>query len=401
MAWHLGSLLLVISISSSVGLLLPIIARKAFEASAWQTLLVTAAPVVLLALSIFWGDVLRRTSLPRYLALYWAIAVLPLSGIAMADSFWGFATCHLIAACGSAAWPAVNGEVLKHLYPDRSRGRVYGAITTGTVLGAAAGSFFLGRWLQSDGQAFRTFMPMAAVLQGLGVTSLVLLLKTSGVLGVRAHNRAHDGRTLAQRVIEPLTHTREVLAGDRVFARYEAAFMTYGAAWMICEALRPMLLTDHLKLNYGAIGTSGFMVFQLAVASCTFLAGSILDKLGPARLCVLTFGLYPLYPIALALAENEQHLLLASIAYGVCTAGVNAGWMLGPVTLAPSPDKVPQYVAIHATMVGLRGTVFQFFGVWLYQLTGTFTASFAVAALCFAWASYQMWALHRIMSLKK
>jgi hypothetical protein len=73
--------------------------------------------------------------------------------------------------------------------------------------------------------------------------------------------------------------------------------------------------------------------------------------------------------------------------------------MLGPVALAPSPDKVPQYVAIHATFVGIRGKIFQGLGVLLYSLTHGFTLPFLLAAAAFAWSAVQMWRLDRFMRL--
>jgi len=395
---HFVALVLAISTNSAIAFQLPIIARKAFGAGDWGTMLITAAPAVLLILSIFWGDLLKRVSIPRYLACYWACALLPLGVIALAQDFWLFALAFVIASCGGAAWPAVNGEVLKAIYPDRLRGRLYGAIVTCTTLATALGSYGLGHWLSLDPQAFRWFIPLATACQAMGLGLLTLLLWRSGVLGRRTHDSVRDARSIVQRVVEPLTHTAQVLKGDRIFARYEAAFMTYGAAWMICEALKPSLLVDKLNLSYNQIGFSAFMTFQLCVAAMTFPAGALMDRLGPARLCTLAFGLYALYPLALMLAADEHGLMIASAIYGACSAMVNAGWMLGPVSLAPSPEKVPQYVAIHASMVGLRGTIFQFLGVALYKLTGSFHVSFIVAAVAFAWGSYQMWRLHKIIS---
>jgi MFS family permease len=396
-AAHLGALVLTISTASSVSFQLPIIARKAFGANDWQTLLITSAPAVLLILSIFWGDLLGRMSLGRYLLTYWLCALVPLAGIALAGSFWLFAVCFLVAAAGGAAWPAVQGEIMKNLYPDRMRGRIYGLIVTFTTLAAAGGSLLLGHWLKADADAFRTFLPIATVVQGVGLTCMVLILRLTGVHAARGHDASKDTRSIVRRVVEPLTHTRQVLREDVVFARYQGAFMTYGAAWMICEALKPVLMTDRLHLDYAQIGTNAFMAFQLAVVACTFIAGMLMDRLGPTRLCVLAFGLYPLYPIMLMLAQNSQHLMLASVIYGVCSAGVNAGWLLGPVALAPTPAKVPQYVAIHASMVGLRGTVFQFAGMAIYKVSGSFAVSFSLAAIGFAWASWQMWQLHKLM----
>jgi hypothetical protein len=75
--------------------------------------------------------------------------------------------------------------------------------------------------------------------------------------------------------------------------------------------------------------------------------------------------------------------------------------MLGPVSLAPTPDKVPQYVAIHATFVGIRGKIFQGLGVLIYTLTHSFVLPFLLAAAAFGWSAFQMWQLNRIMMRSK
>jgi hypothetical protein len=72
--------------------------------------------------------------------------------------------------------------------------------------------------------------------------------------------------------------------------------------------------------------------------------------------------------------------------------------MLGPVALAPTPAKVPQYVAIHATFVGIRGKIFQGLGVLIYSMTHSFVIPFVLAAMAFAWSAVQMWQLNRMMN---
>jgi hypothetical protein len=88
---------------------------------------------------------------------------------------------------------------------------------------------------------------------------------------------------------------------------------------------------------------------------------------------------------------------MVSFIYGLSHAGTSVGWMLGPVSLAPEPRKVPQYVAIHATFVGIRGKIFQGLGVLVYSLTHSFVLPFLLAAGAFAWSAVQMWQLNRLV----
>jgi MFS family permease len=170
--------------------------------------------------------------------------------------------------------------------------------------------------------------------------------------------------------------------------------MTYGVGWMIAYALLPILVTTGLGLNYDKISESTIFAYLLAMVVMIIPAGLLMDKLGAARSTGLSFAMLTVYPIGLLMARDSTDLLFASIAYGIAHAGANVGWMLGPVSLAPTPEKVPQYVAIHATLVGVRGKLFQLAGIGLYKLSGNFTLPLLIAAAAYAWSAVQMWQLH-------
>lgn len=378
---------------SATVFILPVIARKHFQAERWQVLIITMAPLVLATSSIFWGALLRRTSIRRYLLTYWAIAGVPLIGLAFVQSYWPLAILYIISSLGSAAWAAVNGELLNRLYPEGRRGRAYAYLSIGITAGGAALGLLVGKLLEHNPESFRWYIPALIILQLLGVLLLGLLAAPIERLRTRATERWSLRTSL-----EPISHMREVLASDRVFLRYEAAFMTYGVGWMICWALLPLLVTDKLALDYDQIARSTHVATLVATLVMTMPFGLLSDRIGPIRTSALAFAFYALYPLMLIWASDTFELSVASIVFGICSAGASVGWLMGPVTLAPSADKVPQYVAIHATLVGLRGSIFQGLGVGLYALTGSFTPALIIAAIGFAWASQQMLALHRLIA---
>jgi MFS family permease len=173
--------------------------------------------------------------------------------------------------------------------------------------------------------------------------------------------------------------------------------MTYGVGWMICYALLPILVTDGLHLSYESIAESTHVAYWLAIVVMLLPAGLLMDRIGAVRCTGLSFLALTLYPIGLMLSADARQLLITSIVYGIAHSGAQVGWMLGPVALAPSPQKVGQYVAIHSTLVGIRGKVFQFVGVGLYALTHSFHIPLALAAAAFLWSAIQMWQLHKRM----
>jgi MFS family permease len=245
--------------------------------------------------------------------------------------------------------------------------------------------------------AFRAIYPAIALLQLLGCGVFIFLAKKSGHTHRRVVNHAADERSTFRRVAEPIGHMKEILKGDPIFARYEGAFMTYGVGWMICAALVPTLATTKLGLDYETIAESTHVAYLLAVTAMILPAGHLMDRIGAVRTTGLSFLFLTLYPIGLILAGGPNMLLAASVVYGLAHSGTSMGWMLGPVSLAPNPDKVPQYVAIHATLVGIRGKIFQFLGVVLYKLTGSFEAPLILAAAAFLWGAFQMFQLNKRM----
>jgi MFS family permease len=397
---HLTGAILVQSTFSGSAFILPIIAQKQFGASSWQTMLVTVAPLVLMVGSIFWSDFLKHTTLARYLMVYWAVALLPLAGLAFAQNYATLLTLHIVSAVGQGAWSPVAGELLRLLYPDKTRGRVFGVLSATMQLAGAGVSFCVGRWLNADAESFRWYMPAIAGVQLVGIVTILILAAASGINAMRPRHRRVGASHLA-RLIEPLLHTREILKSDRVFYKYEAAFMTYGVGWMICYALVPLMAEHKLHLTYREYTDATQVTYLLAMVLFYVPAGLLLDRFGPTRASGVAFALLATYPILLIFSTDPRTLSVASAIYGTAAAGVSVGWMLGPVSLAPTPAKVAQYVSIHATLVGLRGIVFQGLGVLMYELTGSFVLPLAIAAAAFAWGSVQMYQLHVLQAAAK
>jgi MFS family permease len=404
---------LIQATQTAVIFILSVLARKQFAASNTEILIIQAAPTVMFVLSIFWNDLFQRRAPAAYLRLYWLIACLPLSLAAFAQptggsgplaslGVWMLIIPHLISSVGASGHLPVAGELLKKLYPDKTRGRVYAIVFGSAMAFGALACFGVGEWLVVDPDAFRIYMPIAALLQLAGVAVFWRLSQLPQVKAA-ALQRFSDGAERRQnlsdesrlrRTLDPILHMGSVLKADPTFARYEGAYMTYGIGWMIAYALLPLIVTDKLKLPYDQVAQSTQVPYQIAIVLMLVPAGMLMDRLGAIRSTGLSFAMLALYPVGLILAADSSQLAAVSVWYGIAHAGASVGWMLGPVALAPTPAKVPQYVAIHATLVGLRGAIFQGLGVLLYALTGGFVIPLTIAAIAYIWSSVQMLKLH-------
>lgn len=390
---HIAGVALVQSTQYAVNAMLPVIAIKHFEAGPNLTVLITAAPVTLFALSIFWNAVFARSALGRFWLAYWLIACLPLGSAGFAGQFWQFAAATVASSVGIAGFHPAAGELLKRLYPDEVRGAVYGRMQCVVLVTSGVLAYGLGTCLQHNELSFRWFLPAAAACQCLGVFVLWRLAHATGIEAQRYRSTTKQG--MLRTALEPLSHMGEVLRTDSRFKLYEVAFMTYGVGWMICTALVPTLASVKLRLDYREISLAASLAYLVTVGVFMIPAGRLLDRLGPARATALAFLGLTIYPVGLLLAWDKSSLFVVTALYGIAHAGVSAGWMLGPVAFAPTSDKVPQYVAIHATLVGVRGSIFQGVGVLLYSMTGSFAPPMAMAAASFLLAAWQMRGLER------
>lgn len=390
---HILGAALVASTWTAVIFILPVIAKKQFNAGKTEILILTASPLVLSVVSVFWSHIYNRLSTPRYLALFWLITCAPAVAMGFAHSALGLIIPLLIMGLGNPAWPPLNGDYFKRLYPNASIGKLYGVVAFGSGIIGATAALGMGEVLSTNPESFRLVLPGAAVLQLLGVLVMLFLWKSTHQTRALAPKRPGSIKQL----IEPVTHMTSVLKADPIFARYEGAYMTYGIGWMICWALVPLFVTEKLDLQYDQISRSVYAIYTFALVCAMLPAGRLMDKLGAVRSTGLSFLLLAVHPLGLMLVQGEHSLFVVSLLYGIAHAGANVGWLLGPVSLAPSPDKVPAYVAIHATLVGIRGALFQLLGVGLYKLTGSFIPAFAIAAAAYIWSAIQMWQLDKRM----
>src|SRR5207253_1836849 len=134
-------------------------------------------------------------------------------------------------------------------------------------------------------------------------------------------------------------------------------------------------------------------LFQLTSIAMLAPVGRIADRIGSMWLAAASFAWLTIFPIGLMFASTALWLGIFQVIYALGMVGVLITWTLGPVTLAAHPADAPAYLAIHGTLVGVRGGVAQGLGMALYSWTGRFEIPLLIAAAGFFWASVRMRAL--------
>ena len=78
--------------------------------------------------------------------------------------------------------------------------------------------------------------------------------------------------------------------------------MIYGMAFMMLSPVVPLYFTEQLELSYEQISAARVLIASLGVAGLGPLMGRLMDATGPVRLCILSFAVLGIYPLALAAA---------------------------------------------------------------------------------------------------
>jgi MFS family permease len=372
----------------AVQVVLPFLARQRFGATNWQTTVLTAAVPVTQFFSIFWNHLYARLDRRPYLAIVAVLSCVPVGLLGRAENIWEvmglFALAALGGASGTAAMSPLIADLLRSCYGADVRGRALGIISTAQFGAAMCAGQIMGTWLDRDADAYRRFFPLLALLMAAGLGLFALVCRTPAMAG-RRPEAPPRGSWWA-----PIRHMAEILRSDRRFAGYEAAFMAYGVGWMICTALVPALATDRLRLNYSQFAQATIVAYQVTNIVMQAAMGRLADRVGPMHLAAGSFLWLTMFPVGLIFAGSGWTLGALNVWYAMGMVGVQLTWTLGPVALAPDAGRAAQYLAIHGTMVGIRGVVAQGLGMALYSLTGDFTIPLLLAAGGFLWASWRM-----------
>lgn len=381
-----------LSVQWAVVPMIPFLLREYFQAEEWHVTVSTSAIPVMLFLSILWNELYRRMSAGAYLWMLWVIAIAPLAGVALCHQPLTVLVFVVISALGFGAMTPLTGDILRNCYPPAVRGRVFSLLQVLSRLVIMVLAYLIGVWLEFDEQAFRAYLPMSVLLVGLG---MLLLHRIARERLFDERNRAHITQPLRASLSRAYHNMVAVFKADRDFRRYELAFFIYGTGWMICHALVPFLARDELGLNYEEFARSTTLVFELTLLVMILPAGQLMDRLGPIRTPGMAFGLLALYPLGLIAAGGIGGLAAATVVFAMGISCVHLAWTVGPVTLARNADQAPYYLAIHATMVGVRAIIGQGPAVALYNYTGRIWIPFAIASILFAIGSVLMLRLAR------
>ena len=340
-----------------------LILRRELGATPLQLAVMSSAGGACLLLSLLWARAFHgRPPLP-YLVWPGFVARGVFLLVPFVSSAWSFVG--LVIArdfFGAAAAPA-QAAVVERVYPRAHRGRALGMIRmAGAVLGIglalAAGQLF-------ERVGYRWIFVGAALL------------------GMAASLRQ---RRLA--VPEPETVGGEPPAGlrgawltvrdDHAFRRLLVASFLFGFGCWVQTPAHPLLLVDVLGVSAAQVG-----VFA-AVAAIATLAGSaywgwLVDRRSSLEALRVMYLVGTATPLIYYVAWSPWVLVASSVTDSLLAVGLELVWMMAVIDVA-GPHRTAQYVAIGATLAGVRGVVGPLVGGLVIHVFGVH-AVYLVAAI--------------------
>jgi predicted MFS family arabinose efflux permease len=346
-----------------------LILRRELGATPLQLAVMSSAGGACLLLSLVWARVLHgHHPLPCVVWLgFVARGVFLL--VPFVSSAWSFVG--LVVArdfFGAAAAPA-QAAVMERVYPRAQRGRALGVTrmagaVVGIGLALAAGQLF-------ESVGYRWLFVIAALL-GMAASLHQRRLAVPPLESNGAEAPAGLGGAWV------------AVRDDHAFRRLLIASFLFGAGCWIQTPAHPLLLVDVLRVSASQVG-----VFA-AVAAVATLVGSaywgwLVDRRSSLEALRVMYVIGAVTPLIYYVAWSPWVLVASSITDSLLAIGLELVWLMAVIDVA-GPQRTAQYVAIGATLAGVRGVVGPLAGGLLIHAFGVHAVYLVASILTFAGA---------------
>lgn len=368
--------LLAVALGAVEGGITGVIVKNAFAGAVDATLLnyavaiVAGAPAIAHVLSWVWAGLAQGRDKIRFLVRIQALCCACLLLIAVAPiNHPGLALMILGAVSARFFWSGVTtvrSTVWRANYPREILATMSGKLVRVAAMVMAGTGFVIGLAMDWHGEAFRWIYPVLSLVGISGAWSYrrLRMRQQKRLLAAERGNRQREGT-----LINP-ARLFSLLRDDDAFRRYMTLMLMLGGGNLMLMAPLIIILNEHMmfsQMQQMAITTSiPLLVMPLAIP----LWARMLDtrhvihyraKQSWAATAMIT-------TILIAVTTGTAWLLwIAAVLYGIAQSGGMLGWNLGHHDFAP-PERAAEYMSVHMTLTGLRGTLMPIVGVSLYQL---------------------------------
>jgi len=346
-----------------------LILRRELGATPLQLAVMSSAGGGCLLLALLWAKACHgRPPLP-YLVWPAFLARGVFLLVPFVSSAWSFVGLVIARDFFGAAVAPAHAAVVERVYPRAQRGRALGLVRmAGAVLGIglalAAGQLF-------DQIGYRWIFVAAALL---GMAACLRLRRLA------VPEPEIDGVEGPAGLREAWLTVRE----DHAFRRLLVASFLFGFGCWIQTPAQPLLLVDVLGVSASQVGVFG------SVAAVATLAGSaywgwLVDRKSSLEALRVMYLVGATTPLIYYIAWSPWVLVASAVTDSVVAVGLELVWMMAVIDVA-GPQRTTQYVAIGATLAGVRGVAGPLVGGLVIHSFGIHAVYLVAAILTFSGA---------------
>jgi MFS family permease len=391
------------------------------------TVLVAAFPVGVF-FGPLWAGFGRRVGM-KQLVLWMAVwANLPLFFLISVTESWPFTLLVSASQVLNSGMRMGQSSLYHELYPRAVRGRVLGILTFWTFVTMVPAILVTGWLLDKSREFYQVLYPLAGLcgligcvfyrqlqLPGEREREAAVLPPAPGFAGEGSKGTLTPGPSPAEpgegRKTTPtaggadaipsavareeesppdappaggLARVAHILANDRAFLLFQAAFFCSGSAFFISTHVVLILVQETFRFSAFWLALWMSVVPQLLLAVSAPLWGPVLDRVGIVRCRLLLSMVMTVYLTCyfLGIVCSLRWLVYAgSILLGVTNGGGQLTWSLASSHFAPRAEDVPHYNGIHFVLNGVRGLVMPWVGsvLWVFLGPGAVLAATLVS----------------------
>jgi predicted MFS family arabinose efflux permease len=266
-----------------------------------------------------------------------------------------FVACACLAQFLTPVHGPPYAEVMRQIYPEEIRGKAMGSVRMGSSIATMMAAGIGGKLLDVVG--FQPIFPVAALA---GVAA-------SWIFSQVPYPTATPD---ARRKPSPLRETLSQLLKetDPAFRRFEWAFFCFGFGNLMIAPLVPLLLVDEFQASRFFVGQLAFVTALSRLASLYFWGYGI-DAFGALGITRTALSLMAFLPLCYAGAHSRSLLVLAAALSGCAMAGLELGVIGSMIALARRRNPAT-LMAVHQTVLGLRGIIAPWVGTLLLGFLG-------------------------------
>ncbi|TVR70826.1 MAG: hypothetical protein EA408_10570 [Marinilabiliales bacterium] len=367
---------------------------KSLHGSPYQVSMLFQFSMVVLIVSVFINEILRRirnkqgllrrtaviTRLPLLFLLFFPRNIAEMGG----DSVYHYMFLLIFLVYYLATpliFPSIN-ILLKQNYTSESFGKLYSYATSSKKITTLASTFLFGLLLDRDPFAFVYIYPLVAVL---GIMSVYLLTS----IPFESEDRASPGIFSGQLFSGALKRVADIFRTNRPYLHYQVGFMLYGLAFMGTNSVITIFYDRAVGLNYSSVAFYKNFYNLIAIFLLPVF-GRMLANTDPRKFASLTYGSLAMYllsfpatlifPVYIDFMGIQIYFaLLAGVLFNsIFISTMAISWSIGSAFFC-NRNEAGDYQSIHLSLTGVRALFMPLAGIFIYEIAG-FTFTFAMAA---------------------